>query len=174
MSTMFVVNNFNLFVGLDPGAGKHLTLQEMKLPALQAQYQDHMAGGAAVGIEIETGINKLEPTFKLVGVDPQALTQFGLGSKIKNVFSAYGVVQDRRTGREIEMKVIMEGRLGKVDAEAYQKGNLLAHDYAINEVTHYEVFFDRRELVYWDFYENVWRIDGVDQNGTANQIMRIA
>ena len=174
MSTMFIVNNFNLFVGLDPGTGKHLTLQELKLPALQAQYQDHMAGGAPVGVEVETGINKLEPTFKLTGYDPHTLAQFGLGSRNRQVYSAFHVITDKATGRKIELKALIEGRLGKVETDAYKKGDLLTTDYAINEVWHYEVWFDKKELVYWDFRENEWRINGVSETAEDNSILRIA
>ena len=49
----------------------------------------------------------------------------------------------------------------------------MTHDYAINEVTHYEVWFDNKEKIYWDFWTNTWRVDGVDQNATTNSILRI-
>lgn len=173
MSTILVVSGANLFVGTNPDASKFLTLTELKLPALQAQYQDHMAGGAPVGIEIETGINKLEPTFKLTGVDPATLSQFGLGSRNRQVYTARHVVTDKGTGRKIELKAVIEGRLGKVETDAYKKGDLLATDYAINEVWHYEVWFDRKELVYWDFRENEWRINGISENAEDNQILGI-
>ena len=69
MSTLYVLEAANLFCGdHDPKNSKHLTLQELKLPTLEAEYQDHMPGGSKVGIEIEVGIKKLEPTFKLVGI----------------------------------------------------------------------------------------------------------
>src|SRR5438445_9263397 len=99
MSTLFILNASNLFVGdHDPTNSKHLALMELKLPDLQEIYQDHHAGGARMQIEIEVGVQKLEPTFKLVGFDPALLSEFGLGSKIKNIFTAYGEIIDRRTG----------------------------------------------------------------------------
>lgn len=176
MSTLYVVSGANMFVGTeDPVlANKFLTLTELKLPALQAQYQEHMAGGAPVGIEVETGIQKLEPTFKMTGYDPHTLAQFGLGSKGRQVYTARHVVIDKGTGRQIEMKAIIEGRLGKVETDAYKKGDLLATDYAINEVWHYEVWFDRQELVYWDFRENEWRVNGISETATSNAILGIA
>lgn len=174
MSELYVVESANLFCGShDPINSKHLTIQELKLPPLQAIYQDHHAGGARVQIEVEVGIQKLEPTFKLVGFDPNLLTQFGLGTKMKNIYTAYGEVLNRRTGQSIELRAVLEGRLGKVDGAAFQRGELMSHDYAINEVTHYEVHFGGEEKVYWDFWSNAWRIDGVDQNATTNSILRI-
>jgi P2 family phage contractile tail tube protein len=174
VSTLLILEAANLFCGdHDPTKSKHLTLQELQLPNLQAQYQDHSPGGAPVSIEIETGINKLEPSFKLIGYDPDLLVQFGVSDTIRRNYTAYGVLTDRRTGAKIEIKSIMEGRLGKVETDAYKRGDLLAHSYAINEVTHYEVWIGGNEKVYWDFWTNVWRVDGVDQWARHNQILRV-
>lgn len=173
-ATIYVMEAVNLFVGdHDPTASKHLTIQEMKLPTLQAIYADHHAGGALVQIEIELGIQKLEPTFKLAGVDPALLREFGLGSRLKNVFTAYGKIIDKRAGRAIEAKSIMEGRLGKIEPDAFQRGELMGHEYAINEITHYELWFDEKEMIVWDFYTNTWRVNGVDENADTNRILRI-
>jgi len=172
--SLFVQEAVNLFCGdHDPTKSKHLTLAEMKLPDLQAIYADHHAGGAQVAIEIELGVQKLTPTFKLNGHDPDLLTQFGLGSKIKHVYTSYGVVRDKRTGRAIESKAIMEARLGKIAPGAFSRGDLQGHEYELNEVTHYELWFDGAPKIEWDFFTSLWRVDGVDQVSDANRIMRI-
>jgi len=174
-ATIYVMTAANLFCGdHDPSNSKHLTLAELKLPDLQGIYADHHAGGAIAAIEVELGVQKLESTFKLNGIDPALMTQFGLGSKSKNVFTAYGVVVDKRTGRNIESKAIIEARLGRVAPDAFTRGELMGHEYALNEITHYELWFDGSEKIAWDFFENLWRVDGVDQNADANSIMRIA
>lgn len=174
-ATIYVMTAVNLFCGdHDPSNSKHLTLSELKLPDLQGIYADHHAGGAIAAIEVELGVQKLESTFKLNGIDPALMTQFGLGSKSKNVFTAYGVVVDKRTGRNIESKAIIEARLGRVAPDAFTRGELMGHEYALNEITHYELWFDGSEKIAWDFFENLWRVDGVDQNADANSIMRIA
>lgn len=174
MSTLLILEAANLFCGdHDPTQSKHLTLQELQLPNLQAQYQDHSPGGAPVSIEVETGINKLEPSFKLVGYDPDVLIQFGVSDTIRRVYTAYGVLTDRRTGRKIELKAIMEGRLGKVEGDAFKRGDLLAHSYAINEMMRYEVWIGGQEKLSWDHWTNMWRVNGVDQWAQQNQILRI-
>lgn len=174
MSTIYVMEACNLFCGdHDPEKSKHLTLQELKLPTLQEIYADHHAGGALVQIEVAVGIQKLEPTFKLGGWDPDLLGKFGLGSPAKNVFTAYGKIIDKRKGLAIEAKAVMEGRLGKIEPDAFQRGEFQGHEYAINEVTHYQLWFNESEKLYWDFYTNAWRVDGVDQNADTNRILRI-
>ena len=174
MNTIYVMEAVNLFCGdHDPTASKHLTITELKLPPLQGIYADHHGGGARVAIEVEVGIQKLEPTFKLAGVDPDLLGQFGLGSRYKNVYTAYGKVRDKRTGRDIEAKAIIEARLGKIEPDAFTRGELMGHEYALNEVTHYELWFDNKPKIVWDFFENRWEVDGEDQNAQDNRILRI-
>ena len=173
-STIYVVEAANLFCGEhDPSKSKHLTLAELALPTLAETFADHTPGGARFGVEFAVGGEKMEPTFKLNGFDPDLLTQFGLGTKAKKVFTAYGVVVDKVTGRNIELKATMEGRLGKVEPSAFQRGELMSHDYAINELMHYELWFDGNEKILWDFPTNVWRVDGMDENAEMNRILRI-
>ena len=174
MSTIYVMEACNLFCGdHDPSASKHLTLNELQLPALQEIYQEHHAGGSRVQIEVAVGIQKLEPTFKLAGFDPDLLTQFGLGARNKHVYTAYGLIRNKRNGKDIEVKAIIEARLGKIAPDAYSRGELVGHEYALNEVTHYELWFDQKPKIVWDFFENRWEIDGKDENAAMNRILRI-
>jgi len=175
MSTLYIVEAANLFCGdHDPANSKHLSIRELQLANLQEIYTDHHAGGARVQIEVGVGVQKLEPSFRTVGIDPQLMGQFGLGSKLKNIYTAYGEVRDRRTGQSLELKAIMEGRLGKIEGDAFQRGEVMSHGYSINEVTHYEIWLGNQEKLLWDFWTSTWRIDGVDQNATTNSILRIS
>lgn len=173
-ANFLIMEAANLFCGdHDPKASKHLTLAEIQLPNLQEAYQDHHPGGSPVGIEVAVGVQKLEPTFKLAGSDPDLLTQFGIGSRYKKNFTAYAVLRDKRTGEAIEQKAIIEGRIGKIEGEAFKRGEMQSHDYAINEVTHYELWIGGKEKFYWDFFTAEYRLDGVSQNSDERDILRI-
>lgn len=173
-STIYIMEAANLFAGEhDPENSKHLTLEELKLPDLQEVLIDHQPGGGKVGVEFAVGVEKLEPTFKLKGWDPFLLRQFGLGSPGRQRFTAYGVVRDKRTGRAIEAKAVMEGRLSRIAPETFQRGESMGHEYSINEVLHYEVHFDGQEELYWDFFTNTVRLGGEDRDPEVNNILRI-
>ena len=174
-AAFYVMEAVNLFAGdHDPSNSRHLTLDELKLPDLQEMFQDHTPGGAPVQVEIGMGvIQKLEPTFKLKGFDPELLTQFGLGSKRLTRFTGYGVYRDQRTGEAIQAIASIEGRLGKVAPDAYKRGELVGDEYAINQVVHYELSFGGRELIYWDFFTNTLRMNGADQQAETNRMLGI-
>jgi uncharacterized protein len=174
MSTMLTMEQVNLFAGdADPSKSKHLTISELKLPDLAETFVDHNAGGSRVGIEIGMGIEKLTAPFKLNGVDPDMIKHFGLGTRIFENFTAYGVLLDQRTGVRKEAKALMNGRLGRAAPDTFQKGDLLGFDYAINSIMHYELHIDGEELIFFDFFTNGWRVGGVDQNSDINRILRI-
>ncbi|MGA0615952.1 phage major tail tube protein [Paracoccus sp. KR1-242] len=170
----FLMEAANLFCGdHDPTASKHLTLSEMQLPSLTEIFQDHHPGGSLFQVEVSVGVEKLLPTFKLAGHDPGVLSLFGLGTKRRHTFTSYGVIRDKRTGQALEAKAIIEGRLGSIEPETFQRGEMQSHDYAINEVMHYEFWWAGKEKFYFDFWTSEWRVDGVSQNADENRILRI-
>lgn len=173
-ATFYLMEAVNLFAGdHDPSNSKHLTLEGFKLPDLQEMFQDHLAGGAPVQVEFAVGIQKLEPTFKLKGFDPDLLVQFGLGSKKLTRFTGYGVMRDQRTGEAIQSIATIEGRLGKAAGDEQKRGELAGYEYAINQVMHYELTFGGRELMYWDYFTNTLRMGGVDQQAETNRLLGI-
>lgn len=174
MSTVYVFEQANLIAGVGTTASKHLTISELKLPVLQEMYQDHHAGGSIAQIEVAVGMQKLEATFKLMGFDPSLMSEFGLNSRQRMVYTAYQVIVDKRTGRKIEHRAVMEGRLGKIEQDANQRGNLMSTDYAINEILRYELWFDQTPKIKWDYMTSLFEIDGVDQYAAEKAILRIA
>jgi P2 family phage contractile tail tube protein len=174
MSNIFLMEAANMFVGdEDPTASKHLTLDEMALPKLEEITQDHHPGGSLVQVEVSLGVSKLEPSFKLAGWDPQVLSEFGLGARARKKFTCYGSIRNKREGTLIEVKAIIEGRLGTVEPDAFKRSELQGHQYAIKEVMHYELFFDGGEKYYWDFFTTDWRVDGKSQNADERSILRV-
>jgi P2 family phage contractile tail tube protein len=174
MSNLFIMEAANLYCGDDdPSDSKHLSLGSLKLPVLQRKYQDHHGGGARVAVEVDVGIEKLEATFSLAGWDPNVLVQFGIGSRNRLPYTAYGVIRNKKTGRAIEAKAVMEGQLGKVESDAFQRGELQNHEYMINGIMHYRLYFDGDEKFYWDFFTGELRIDGQSDNADERRILRI-
>lgn len=174
MSDIFVMEAANLFCGdHDPTASKHLTLSELQLPALTEMFVDHHAGGSAVQMEIPVGIEKMVASFKLIGWDPDLMGQFGLSGRKSKRYTAYGSIVSRRTGNTTQAKAIMEGRLGKVEAEAFKRGEAQSHDYGINGIVHYELHIGGVEKLYWDFFTTEWRVDGVRQNADEARMLNL-
>jgi phage tail tube protein FII len=171
---IMIMEAANLFCGdVDPTNSQHLTLREIKLPELNEQYVDHSPGGAPITIEVDTIFAKLEANFTLAGWSPEVVAVVSTWSQAQRVFTAYGVIRDRRTGNPLEAKAVMGGRLGRANPAQWRRGDLQHWEYSIKGITHYELYFDESELVYWDFFENALRIDSEPRNDVINSILRI-
>ena len=175
MASLFILEAANLFVGDDgPNNSKHLSLQKVKIPALEEVTAQHHAGGAVGEIEIGgLGVKALTCSFDIVGVDPQVLSQFGLGSKAQVPYTVYGMMRDKNGGRAVELKAIMQARLTKADQGEFKRGDLNAGAYELKEIVHYELYVDTVEKYYWDFFASDYRVGGVSQNADEKSILRI-
>src|SRR5215216_2399381 len=152
---VYIMEGANLFCGdHDPTNSTHLILQELKLPGLEENYSDHTPGGAPIAIEVDTHINRLEATFNLAGWNPLVMTLIGRSTRVHQTFTAYGGVRDRRTGRLMEAKAVLQGRLGRVNPTAFRKGDVMAHEYSIRGIVHYELYLDTDAIYRWDFFES--------------------
>jgi phage tail tube protein FII len=162
-----------------PGISTHLVLQELKLPALEENYVDHAPGGAPIAIEIPTHMNKLEATFNLAGWDPDIMMFLSREEERYQKFTAYGLIRERRTSNALQAYCVIQGRLGRVNPTAFSKGNLMAHEYSIKSIVHYQLWMQEvkgaelSEIYYWDFFTSVKSIGGEDQNKDLIQMLRI-
>lgn len=173
-NTIYVMEAVNLFVGDDrPDDSNHLTIQELKLPGLEENFTDHLPGGAVIGIEVDTHIQRLEATFNLAGWNPEVMTKIGRAEGNQQTFTAYGAIRDRRNGELIESIAVMQGRLGRVNPTAFRKGDLQSHEYSIRGIVHYELKMGERPIYYWDFFENARVIGTEDLNSKLNRILRV-
>lgn len=176
---IFAMEAANLYCGdHQPNRSNHLTLQSLKLPTLEENFADHAAGGAAVAIEIDTHLNRLECTFNLLGWDPDVMVMIGESRRAHQVFTAYGLIREKRNGKALRAMAVMQGRLGRVDPSEFRRGDNMSHGFAIRGITHYELRMQQtsgvnQEIYYWDFFTSERRVGGVNLNAEANTILSI-
>jgi phage tail tube protein FII len=190
-NTIFNLEAVNLICGdtgggSQPGFPTHLQIQEIKLPGLQEAFVDHNAGGARVGIEIPTHLNKLEMTFNLLGWNPDIMGMIGRSARADQRYTCYGLIRDRRTGAALQMRAYAEGRLGRVNPANFRRGDAHHHEYSVNAIIHYELYMQEqavagaagvdtalREIYYWDYFEDIVRVNAVDTAAEERLILAI-
>lgn len=173
--SLYIHEAVTLFVGDDGiNNSKHLSLESIKLPTLEENSSNHFAGGAIGEISIgNLGLKALEVSFKVKGFDPQIMSQFGLGGSNSLPFTCYGAIRDKKGGGLVELKVIMRGRLGRLDSDELRRADLIGHDHMIHEIMHYEMWWGQKEKYYYDFFASDWRVDGVSQNSDVRAMLRV-
>lgn len=174
-ASMIVWEAANLFAGDDsPTNSKHLTIQNIKLWQPKEKTQEHHPGGGIGAITIGgLGFEPPEVTFKLTGSDSQTKALFGIGANGTRPYTIYGALRDKNGGRLIERKIVVFGRMTEVSESEFKRGDLLEQDHTITEITHYELWEDKVEVYYYDFFASVWRVNGTNQLAQTNAILRI-
>jgi phage tail tube protein FII len=188
-NTLYTMESANLICGdtgggSSPGISTHLSIMELKLPGLEETFVDVLPGGSTIGIEVPMAFNRLESTFNLAGWQPDVMTMIGRSERRLQVFTAYGLIRERRTGAALRAMAVMWGRLGRVNPTSFRKGDLMQHEFSIRSITHYELYMqqddtgsasarDMREIYYWDFFTSERRIDGVERNADHISILAI-
>jgi hypothetical protein len=176
MATIYIPEAANIFVGdAGPDNSKHLKLVEVTIPDLEEKTIEHHAGGSIGAVNIGgLGLNPLEFNFKLVGVDPQSMAQFGLGGTGQLPYTILGAVRDKQTGKAIALKVLATGRMTKVASGAIKRGDASDQTFTIKEITLFALYWNAVELWYYDFFASIWRVNGVDQYADVNSILQIS
>lgn len=174
MARLLTTEAFNLFVGDETSEdGKHLIITNVGLPAMKEATADHKAGGAVGALTVGgLGLEALEMSFKLAGYDAQARAQFGLGGAARR-FTAYAQMRDKATGAEIELKIVVFGRLQEMTPSELARGEMGEQDHKVGEITHYEETLDKAETYFFDWPSSVFRVGGVDQWAGRRRILRI-
>lgn len=168
-NTVYIMERANIFCGdVDPTLSNHLTVTSLKLPGLDYNLVDHAPGGAPVAIDVPTHINRLESTFNLAGWQPWVMKLVNLTRRANMHFTAYGLIRNRRTGEATQARTVMFGQLGRVNPTEFTGGNVMAHEYSIRAITHYELYFKAEEIYYWDFFTSTFRVGGESQNDDIN------
>ena len=183
-ATLYVMESANMMCGdtgdaAAPGISTHLEIQDLKLPGLEENYVDHTPGGAPIQIEVPMHINKLESTFTLAGWNPAVMGMFSQAARAMQRFTAYGLIRDRRTGIGLQAIAIFEARLGRVNPTNFRKGDLMAHEYSLRSIVHYELYMQQvegsepTEITFWDFFTSTRRQGGIDLNAELNTTLAI-
>jgi uncharacterized protein len=177
MSKIYIPEALNIFVtDQGPDNSKHLTISDVTLPVLKEKTMEHHPGGAIGSIQIGgLGIEPLDLGFKLVGVDPQSLAQFGIGAAGARVpYTVYGAVRDKQTGKAIALQCMCLGRMVEASSGTFKRGDANQQTHKIQEITLYSLFWNNAELYYYDFFNSIWRVNGVSQVSDVNAILQIS
>lgn len=185
-ATVYVLEEVNMICGnvgggpSAPGISTHLTLSELKLPGMEEAYVDHMPGGAPVSIEVPMHINRLECTFNLAGFNPDVMRLLGSANRSLQIFTANGLVRDRRSGEALKAQAVIQGRLGRVNPTNFQKSNLFQHEFSIRSIVSYKLDMQETKdaagmtpIYQWDFFTSDFFVGDTNMNADMIRILGI-
>lgn len=175
-NTVWSFEEANLFCGkeaTDQSVSLHLKLSDVKLPAINEQYQEHRSMAGPVAFEINTILARLECTFTIVGVESQVYKMPYTWDENLMWFDMYGVIRDQLTGEIVKGHAQFHGKLGRVDPQAWRRGDLMHTACAIHGIRRYVLAFGDDQIYYWDFFTNTLIVGGVNRTADINQALHV-
>jgi len=169
MAYLYILEGANLFSGSEDNS---IILETVKIPDMEEIVASFHSAASYGALEIGgLGLKELMIPFKVGGVDPLNMITFGLFGVANISWTIYGAVRDKVDNTLSQLKAIAVGRVKKISPDTYKRGDLFGMTYDISEISHYELYFDGQELYFYDFYNHIWRVNGVDQVGPVNNAL---
>lgn len=153
-----MLTNFALFLAGKGYAGK---VSKVTLPKLKRKTEAHRGGGMDAEIDMPMGLEKLETSFSLVGVDRESLAFFGIASAGAFNGTFRGAFTDRKGG-VVAAVATYRGLLTEVDMGDWEAGKKGETKYSAT-LDYYKLEVDGRVVFEIDPLANIRIIDGVDE-----------
>jgi len=140
---------------------------EVTPPKMALITEDYRGGGMDTAIEIETGLEKLEASFKVSRYDINALRHFGLAPSQQVSISVRGAYSD--DGRVVPVVFNMTGTWKEVDLGTMKTGEMPEIN-VMMALKRYTMEVDGQEVYHVDAEALSRRINGTE---TLSEIARI-
>lgn len=160
------LTHFNLFVD---GKGLAGLINELTLPKLTMQTQDHQSGGMDAPVEVEMGMEKLESTYVLAEYNPDVIRLMGFrqGGSIALIARGALKVNDDVTA----MTCTMRGKIKELDMGSWKKGDDTTMTFTV-AVDYYRLDRGAENLIEIDVPNLIRKIGGIDQlSGVRNALL---
>lgn len=144
-----------------PDFTRKTMISTLTMPPLTLMTAEHNPGGGtgAVNFTIPR-VEAPEPALTAKGIDTEIFT--GFGEVDRYVFAASYKKRGPGGGGLVPARAIIEGAVTTWEADESDPAEMQGSTHGFNEVTHYELVIAGEELFYWDFWEGVLRMGGID------------
>lgn len=152
-----ILKNYNLFVD---GQGFAGLMDEVTLPTLALQIEDHRAGGMDASMPIDMGMENLELGFTCAEHSPAIFRQFGLSDQNAVALVFRGALADNET--VIPYVITCKGMYTEISGASVSAGDKVPLESTVR-CNYYKLSHNGQDLIEVDILNMVRRINGVDQ-----------
>lgn len=162
-----ILKNFNAYVD---GRGYAGRIDEIALPKLTIQTEEHRAGGMDVPIEIDLGMEKLECELTFAEYDTELFRLFGLLDGNSIGITLRGALHAGTTTEPVIIN--LRGSFHELDAGTWKAGEKTTLKCRI-AARYYKLTINDEELIEIDAENMIRRINGVDQLDAIRTVIGI-
>lgn len=160
-SPLYLLTAVDVRRATESDTSRALTISTLTMPGLTFATGEHNPGGGVGAVNFALPrIEAPEPAFSAKGIDAEIFT--GMGEPERWVFAGSYHRRAPGGGGVVPARAIIEGAITAWEPDESDPAEFQSSTHSFNEVTHYELVLDGVELFYWDWYERVFRRNGVD------------
>jgi phage tail tube protein FII len=146
----------------EPESSRARTINRLALAAIVRKKVEFTAGGGIGTVNYTLPmIDAPQPKFSVKGLDVDVMTRMGFAGGLHDKWVFSGAVRDKRAGKVLPFRAVIQGVVSEWTPDEFTAGDFLGCDHSIDEVTHYELTLDGKELWYWDEDEQEARSGGI-------------
>ncbi|MFK7827908.1 MAG: phage major tail tube protein [Oligoflexales bacterium] len=151
------LSNFNLYVA---GKGLAGTINEIVLPKITYETEDHLSGGMSVSTPIEKNLAPLQADFTLAEYDADIIKLMGFKAGGPINVTARGVL--KRDDSVIPVVAVLEGVITELDLGTWKRGDDSEMKFTL-KANYYRLESAGETLIEIDAKNLIQKIGGVDE-----------
>lgn len=160
-SPLYLLTAVDVRRATESETSRALTISTLTMPGLTFATGEHNPGGGVGAVNFALPrIEAPEPAFSAKGIDAEIFT--GMGEPERWVFAGSYHRRAPGGGGVVPARAIIEGAITAWEPDESDPAELQSSTHTFAEVTHYELTIEGKELFYWDWYERIFRRNGVD------------
>ena len=153
-----ILRNINLFVDGRGFAGR---VDELELPKLTIQTEEFRAGGMDAPVELDMGLEKLETTLTISGIDKEVVKLWGVYTEASTPLTVRAALVDE-DGTVTPVEIRMRGKVKELDFGTWKPGEKVPLKWMV--ALRYYKYTQGGELIHEIDVENMVRtVNGTDQ-----------
>lgn len=169
-ASLYLLSMVDVRRATQPSTSRAIIIPSLTMPALKLKTAAHDPGGGVGEVNyVMPRIEAPEPAFNAKGIDEEVFTGFGEVDR----WTFAGAYSKRGPGgsRAVPGRSIIEGAVNGWEPDESDPAEFQGCTHSFAEVTHYEFLLDGKELFYWDSWERVLRMNGVDLTAKYRQAL---
>lgn len=159
----FVVEAVDVRRATATGNDRTLSIQKVIFPEIK-QKESGFAPGGGVG-EVNFRLPQIEPInpkFEIKGIDRDVLRQFGFAGGVSDKWVFAAAIREKGTSKLMPLRAVLQGVVSTWTPDEHSTGDLHGCNFEMTEVVFYEYSLDGEVLFLWDFFNRVYRTNGID------------
>ena len=154
-----ILKNANLFID---GTGYAGRIDEITLPKLDANTEEHRAGGMDAPIQVDMGMEGMEATFVLSDFDENIYMQFGMLENNEIPCTVRGSIQAQGTGEAQPVVANLRGGWKTLDPGTWKPGDKNTLTVTM-PLRYFKLQINGTEVAEIDIPKMIRTINGTDQ-----------